>query len=122
MRKLIILLLCCRVLVSMVGCGGNTTPPPTECPSTTVSEMVIAETPPITAVEPTEKEKALVSAERKEQATVQIVTIPITTKKPIEEIPHSETENTSEENDTFQTIETTSSIALQNTESETTVT
>lgn len=59
MKKLIILLFCCGVLVSMVGCGDNTAPPPTESPPTTVSEAVITETPPMTAVEPTEKEKSL---------------------------------------------------------------
>ena len=62
MRKITILLLCCGVLVSMVGCGGNTAPPPTESLPTTVSETVITEpptetTPTVTAVEPTEKEK-----------------------------------------------------------------
>ena len=62
MKKLIILLLCCGVLVSMIGCGGNTAPLPTESPPTTVSETIITEipletTPPVTAVEPTEKEK-----------------------------------------------------------------
>lgn len=62
MRKIIILLLCCGVLVGMVGCGDNTAPPPTESAPTTVSETIITETPtktipPVTAVEPTEKEK-----------------------------------------------------------------
>ena len=62
MRKIIILLLCCGVLMSMVGCGGNTAQPPTESPPTTVLETIITETPaeitpPVTAVEPTEKEK-----------------------------------------------------------------
>jgi len=62
MRKIIILLLCCGVLVSMVGCGGNTAQPPTESPPTTVLETIITETPaeitpPVTAVEATEKEK-----------------------------------------------------------------
>ena len=41
MRKIIILLLCCGVRVSMVGCGGNTVPPPTESPPTAVSETII---------------------------------------------------------------------------------
>ena len=128
MKKLIILLLCCGVLVSMVGCGGNTASPPADdSPPTMVSETVIKETPteiiPLTtAVEPTEKEKESVPTESKEQATVQTVTIPITTKKTIEEIPHSETTNISEENNTSQIIETTSSISLQHTESVTTVT
>ena len=60
MKKIIILLLCCGVLVSMAGCGGNSAPLPTESPPTTVSEMIITETPtettpPVTAVEPTEE-------------------------------------------------------------------
>ena len=127
MRKLIILLLCCGVIVGMVGCGGNTAPPPAESFPITVSETIITETPfekapPVKAVEPTEKEKESISIESKEQATDETATTPITTKKLIEEIPHSETENISEENDTFQTIETMSSIATQHTESETTVT
>ena len=45
MKKIIILLLCCGVLIGMVGCGGNTAPPPTESPPTTVSETIITETP-----------------------------------------------------------------------------
>ena len=62
MKKIIILLLCCGLLVSMVGCVSNTAPPPTESPPTTVSETVITKTPTeitqlVTAVEPTEKEK-----------------------------------------------------------------
>ena len=74
MKKIILLLLCCGVLVSMVGCGGNTAPPPSESPPTTVSEMTITETPtettpPVTAVEPTEKEKESASTESKDQAT-----------------------------------------------------
>ena len=121
MRKLIILLLCCGVLVSVVGCGGNTAPPPTERPSTTVSETVITETPSVTVVEPTEKEKEHIPTESKEQSTKLAATIPITTKKVTEKIQHSETTNTSEENDTSQTIETTSTIASQHTESEITV-
>ena len=79
MRKTIILLLCCGVLVSMVGCGGNTAPPPTECPPTIAAETIITETPtettpPITAVEPTEKEKEPISTESKDQATEPTVT------------------------------------------------
>ncbi|MBR3591247.1 MAG: hypothetical protein IKL46_00095 [Clostridia bacterium] len=74
MKKIIILLLCCGVLVSMIGCGGNTAPPPTESPPTTVSETIITETPtetapPVTAVEPTEKEKEPLPAENKDPAT-----------------------------------------------------
>ena len=92
MKKIIILLLCCGVLVSMVGCGGNTAPPPTERPPTTVSETIITETPtettpPVTAVEPTEKEKEPVPTESKTQATEPTTTVtePTTTAKPVEE-------------------------------------
>ena len=87
MRKIIILLLCCGVLVSMVGCDGNTAPPPTESPPTTVSETVITETPPVTAAEPTEKEKEPTPTESKEQATEPTVTVtePTTTVQPKEE-------------------------------------
>lgn len=79
MKKIILLLLCCGVLVSMVGCGGNTAPPPTEIPPTTVSETVITETPtetppPVTAVEPTEKEKEPIPTESEAQATEPTVT------------------------------------------------
>ncbi len=79
MRKIIILLLCCGLLVSIVGCGGTTAPPPTESPPTTVSETIITEPPtdtipPITAVEPTEKEKEPLPTESKEQATEPTVT------------------------------------------------
>ena len=68
----------------MVGCGGNTAPPPTESPLTTVSETVTTETPPITAVEPTEKEKEPIPTESKVQATEPAVTAtePITAAKP----------------------------------------
>ena len=93
MRKIIILLLCCGVLMSMAGCGGNTAPPPTESPPTTVSETIITETPtettpPTTAVEPTEKEKELPPTESMNQATEPNVTAtePPTTAKPTEEI------------------------------------
>ena len=92
MRKVIILILCCGVLVSMVGCGGNTAPPPIENPPTTASKTVITEppaetAPPKTAVETTEKE--LIPTESKGQATEPTVTVtePIATamKKPKEE-------------------------------------
>ena len=127
MRKLIILLLCCGVLISIVGCGVATAPPPTESLPTTVSKMITTETPPeiippVTAVEPTKKEKEPVPTESKEQATEQTVTTPITTKKPTEEIKKSEIKNTSEKNSTTQTVETTPSITSQHTENETTVT
>ena len=74
MKKIILLLLCCGVLVSMVGCGGNTAPPPSESPPTKASKTVINEIPtetipPVTAVEPTEKEKESASTESKDQAT-----------------------------------------------------
>ena len=92
MKKIIILLLCCGMLVSMVGCGGNTAPPPTESPPTTVSETIITETPteitpPVAAVEPTEKEKEPTPTESKTQATKPTVTAtePTTTAKPKEE-------------------------------------
>lgn len=93
MRKLIILLLCCGSLVSMVGCGGNTAPPPTESPPTTVSETIITEKPnettlPVATVEPKEKEKEPVPTECKDQAIEPTVTTtePTTTTKPKEEI------------------------------------
>ena len=92
MKKIIILLLCCGVLVSMVGCGGNTALPPTDSPPTTVSETILTETPldttpPVTAVEPTEKEKEPTPTESEDQATEPTVTTtePITTQ-PKEEI------------------------------------
>ena len=103
MRKITILLLCCGVLVSMVGCGGNTTPPPTESPQTTVSETIITETPtettpPVTAVEPTEKEKEPASTESKAQATEPTTTVtePTTTAKPTEETKRTETTKATE--------------------------
>lgn len=79
MKKIIILLLCCGVLISMVGCGDNTAPLPTESPPTMVSETTITEpptetTPPTTAVEPTEKEKGSTTTESKDQATEPTVT------------------------------------------------
>ena len=92
MKKIILLLLCCGALVSMVGCGGNTAPPPTEIPPTTVSETVITETPtetppPVTAVEPTEKEKEPIPTESEAQVTEPTVTAtePTTTAQPKEE-------------------------------------
>ena len=79
MKKIIILLLCCGVLVSMVGCGVNTAPPPTESPSTTVSETIITEVLTLPAVEPTEKEKEPVLTESKAQATKPTAIAPTTT-------------------------------------------
>ena len=104
MKKIIILLLCCGLLVSMVGCGGNTAPPPTESPPTTVSETVITETPtettpPVTATEPTEKEKEPTPTESKAQATEPTATAtePTTvTEKPREETKPSATTKSTE--------------------------
>lgn len=78
MRIIIILLLCCGMLVSMVGCGGNTAPP-IESPPTTVSKTIITEapvktTPPKTAVEPTEKENEPLPTESVDQVTESTVT------------------------------------------------
>ena len=94
MRKLIILLLCCGVLISMVGCGVATAPPPTESLPTTVSETVITETPAetiaaTTVVEPTEKET--VATKSKDQATVLITIAPTSTVQPTEETKPTET-------------------------------
>ena len=106
MRKIIILLLCCGVLVSMVGCGGNTAPPPTESPPTVVSETIITETPtettpPVTAVEPKEKETEPVPTENEDRATEPTVTAtePTTTATPTEEIKTTVT-SIAEEKDT----------------------
>ena len=103
MRKIIILLLCYGLLVSMVGCGGNTAPSPTESPPTTVSETIITETPtettpPVTAVEPTDKEKEPVPTESKTQATepTTTATAPTTTSKPTEEPKPTTTEKQTE--------------------------
>ena len=125
MKKIIILLLCCGVLVSMVGCGGNTAPP-IESPPTTVSETVITETPtettpPVTAVEPTEKEKEPTPTESKDQATKQTVTA----TEPTEETMLIETAtsiviNTAEETVASQITETASSATPQFVESEST--
>ena len=79
MKKIIILLLCCGVLVSIVGCGGNTALPLTESLPTTVSETIVTETPtettpPITTVGPTEKEKEHPPTESINQAAEPTVT------------------------------------------------
>lgn len=121
MKKIIILLLCCAVLVSLVGCGDNTAPPPTERPSATVSETAITETPSVAVIEPTEKEKEPVPTESKEQATELTATILITTKKVTEETKNFETPNAPKEKENSQTTEITSSISSHHTESETTV-
>ena len=87
MKNIIILIFCCGVLMSMVGCGGNTAPLPTENSPTTVSETAIMKTPPVTAVEPTEKKKEPTPTESKEQATEPLVSVtnPITTTQPKEQ-------------------------------------
>ena len=123
MRKLIILLLCCGVLVSMVGCGGNTAPPSTESSLTTVTETTVTEVatetiPPTMAVEQTEKET--VSIESQEQASEPTPTASTTTVNPTEEIKPSEATNTSEEKVASQTVETVTSTTSQHTEMETT--
>ena len=126
MRKLIILLLCCGVLVSMAGCGGNTALPPAESPPTTVSETIITEvpietTPPVTAVEQAEEEKEPTPTESKDQATEQTVTArePTEETKPIETAKLTE-KNTGEEKVTSITEETVQSTTPQLTEKETT--
>ena len=124
MKKLIIYLFCCVVLVSMVGCGGNTAPPPTESPTTTVSETVITEPPletipPVTAVEPTEKDP--VTTEREEQVTEPtVVATEPTTIQPTEET--TTTTSTVEEKSTSPMEETVPSTTPQLTEKETTET
>ncbi len=92
MKKIIILLLCCGVLVSMVGCGCNTAQPPIESPPTIASETAIIEIPiettsPVTVVEPTEKEKEHTPTVSTVQATEPTVTAtePTTTAKPKDE-------------------------------------
>ncbi len=103
MKKIIILLLCCGVLVSMVGCGGNTAPPPTESLPQTASETIITErnietTPPVTEVKPTEKEKESTPTESADQATEPTATAtePTTTAKPTEETKRTETTKATE--------------------------
>ena len=92
MKKIIILLLCYGLIISMVGCGGNTAPPPTESPPTTVSETITTEpptetTPPVTVLEPTEKEKEHLQTESEAQATESTTTAsaPTTTVQPKKE-------------------------------------
>ena len=103
MRKIIILLFCCGVLVSMVGCGGNTAPPSTESSPTTISKIITAATPaepipPTTAVEPTEEGKEPTPTESEAQATEPTVTAtePTTTAKPTEETKRTETTKATE--------------------------
>lgn len=114
MKKLIIYLLCCVVLVSMVGCGGNTAPLPTERPPITViTEPSIKTTPPVAAVEPTEKDPVTT------EPTV-VATEP-TTIQPTEETTTTAT-STIEETSTPPIVETVPSTAPQLTEKETTET
>ena len=126
MKKIIILLLCGGVLVSMAGCGGNTALPPAESPPTTVSETIITEvpietTPPVTAVEQAEEEKEPTPTESKDQATEQTVTArePTEETKPIETAKLTE-KNTGEEKVTSITEATVQSTTPQLTEKETT--
>lgn len=94
MKKIIILLLCCGLIIGMVGCGRNTAPPPTEKSPATVSETIATEAPtetipPTTAVEPTEKEKEPTPAKSENQliepTTTTTEPIATITKKPKEE-------------------------------------
>ena len=87
----------------MVGCGGNTAPPPNESPPTTASETIKTETPtettpPTTAVEPTEKEKEPVPTESKTQAIepTTTATAPTTTAKTTEDPKPTATEKQTE--------------------------
>ena len=103
MKKIIILLLCYGLLVSMVGCGGNTAPSPTESPPTTVSETIITEVPtekppPVAAAEPTDEEKDPTPTESTDQATepTTTATAPTTTSKPTEEPKPTTTEKQTE--------------------------
>ena len=111
MKKIILLLLCCGVLIGMVGCGGDTAPPPTESPPITVSETIITETPtettpPVAAVEPTEKEKEPTPIESKTQATEPTTTA---TETPTTAKPKEETKPTA-------LAKSTESSAAENTE------
>ena len=105
MRKLIILLLCCGVLIGMVGCGDKTAPPPTESTPTIVSETVITEpptetTPSVTAVKPTEKEKEPTPTENTDQAIEPTATVTeltaTATEKPKEATKPTATQKTAE--------------------------
>ena len=120
MRKFIILLLCCGVLISMVGCGGNTASPSTESSSSIALEITMTETPHTTAVEQAEKEKEIVSIEIQEQTSEPTPTTPMTTVKSTEEIKPSEATNTLEEKVASQVVETVTSRISQHTEMETT--
>ena len=104
MKKTIILLLCCGVFVSMVGCGGNPAPPSIESPPTKVAETVITETPPVAAVELADKEKEPTSTESQEQATEPTSTTPAPTTKPKEETTPTVTAKPSESSMTENTV------------------
>ena len=107
MKKIILLLLCCGILVSMVGCGGNTAPPPTESPPQKVIKETTTEIiPPVTAVEPTEKEKEPTPIESKTQATEPTTTA---TETPTTAKPKEETKPTA-------LAKSTESSAAENTE------
>ena len=90
MKKQIILLFCCGVLVSIAGCGSNTAPPPTASPPTTVSETLTMEmptetTPLVTAIQPTEKANTAVTNTAEEKVTLPIdETVESTTPQPTE--------------------------------------
>ena len=124
MKKLIIYLLCCGVLVSVVGCGDNTAPPPTETPLTTVTETTITEAPieittPVTTVEPTVKEKEFVPTESNAQATETTMTVAEpTTAEPTEETKTAVT-STAEEKTTPPIEETVKGTMPQHMESKT---
>lgn len=128
MKKRISLLLCCGVLVSMVGCGSNTAPPPTESSPITVAETAIIETttdttPPVIVAEPTEKEIEPVTTKSEDQGTESTVvnTEPTTTTQPTEETTTIAT-STAEEKVTPPIEETVESTIPQLTERETTAT
>lgn len=97
MKKIIILLLCCGVLIGIVGCGDNTAPPPIESPPTIASETAIIETPTettphVTAAEPSEKAKESLTTESENKATEPTTTsTEPTTEKPKEETNPTET-------------------------------
>lgn len=125
MKKIIIPLLCCGMLTGMVGCGGNTAPPPAKSPPTTVLKTIITKMPtettlPVTAVEATEKETVFIK--NQEQAIEPTPIAPTPTVKTTEEVKSSEATNMSEEKFTSQTVEATPNTTTQHTESETKVT
>ena len=83
----------------MVGCGGNTAPPPTESPPQKVIKETTTEIiPPVTAEEPTQKEKEPTPIESKAQETEPTTTATETptTAKPKEETKPTATEKQTE--------------------------